>query len=74
VEEGLVFELNNRLGHRVRNDGDEPRVHLIADVAETPRRQHTLEVGQVCSYHKGRIMCGEQAEEGHGSSDGLRKR
>ncbi len=81
VEEGLVFELNNRLGHKVKNGGDEPRVHLIMDVAHTPRRQHTLRAGQVCSYRRGRITCAEeaeqqaeqQAEDGHGGGDVLRK-
>ena len=57
VEEGLVFELNNRLDHSVHNGGDAPRVHLVVDVAEAPRQRKDLAVGQVCAYSGGRIVC-----------------
>jgi len=57
VEEGLVFELNNRLRHYVHNDGETPRVHLVVDVAESPRTRTRLHAGQVCDYTNGRIVC-----------------
>jgi hypothetical protein len=58
VEEGLAFELNNRLEHSVRNGGAEPRVHLVVDVAEGPRARRRLKPGQVCLYVGGDIDCG----------------
>ena len=57
VEEGLVFELNNRLDHYVDNDGAESRIHLVVDVVETPRKRTALRVGQVCAYDAGAIKC-----------------
>lgn len=58
LEAGLVFELNNRLAHEVVNGGDTPRIHLIADVAESPRRPLRLRVGEVCKYDATRgIVC-----------------
>lgn len=57
VEEGLVFELNNRLDHYVDNDGDAARIHMVVDVVESPRKRIALKVGQVCAYNNGRIDC-----------------
>lgn len=57
TQEGLVFELNNRLRHYVVNGGDEPRIHLLVDVAETPRKPFDLRMGQTCDYSHGRIDC-----------------
>jgi hypothetical protein len=31
IPEGEIYEINNRRPHSVRNDGDEPRVHLVLD-------------------------------------------
>jgi len=56
-EEGLVFELNNRLIHFVDNDGDTSRVHLVIDVAEGPRTRTMLAPGQACRYTGGSIKC-----------------
>jgi hypothetical protein len=64
VEEGLAFELNNRLEHAVRNGGAEPRVHLVVDVAEGPRARRRLKPGQVCRYVDGGIDCGPDGEAG----------
>lgn len=83
VEEGLVFELNNRLAHSVTN-GDQPRIHLVIDVAESARPHRQLRVGEVCSYGSGKIVCPpeekeeegkatEDAEEAHGGGDTLRR-
>ena len=41
----------------------QPRIHLVVDVAETPRPQRPLAVGQVCEYAKGKIMCPPQQVE-----------
>jgi hypothetical protein len=56
VEEGLVFELNNRLEHFVDNDSEVSRIHMVVDIAESDRRRTQLKVGQVCKYH-GSITC-----------------
>jgi hypothetical protein len=58
TEEGTVFELNNRLQHFVDNEGASPRIHLVVDVLEEPRRRKVLRKGQVCTYHK-TIDCAE---------------
>ena len=74
VEEGLVFELNNRLAHSVTNGGDQPRIHLILDVSDTPRQQRQLRVGEVCRYVKARVVCPElEGQEAHGGGDVLRR-
>ena len=57
TEEGTVFELNNRLKHYVKNDGHEDRVHMVVDVAEEARPRHPLQVGQICRYSAGQIIC-----------------
>jgi hypothetical protein len=57
VDEGLVFELNNRLEHFVNNNGSMPRIHLVIDVAESPRTRTMLKRGQVCEYINAKIHC-----------------
>lgn len=65
--EGLVFELNNRAAHRVRNDSPVHRIHLVIDVAEDARSQATLLPGAVCEYDiRGFIQCPESAISGSG--------
>lgn len=48
--EGLVFELNNRIQHKVANPGPGPRVHLVIDVFEQPKARTTVPPGSVCEY------------------------
>ena len=57
TEEGSVFELNNRLKHHVQNASDQDRIHLVVDVAESPRERTKLRVGQRCEYTHGTIVC-----------------
>ncbi|KAK9811643.1 hypothetical protein WJX72_007577 [[Myrmecia] bisecta] len=65
VEEGLVFELNNNLPHLVFNTGTEARVHLIVDLAETPRpKRIMLHSGQRCAYVDQKIVCNSGALSG----------
>jgi hypothetical protein len=54
AEEGLVFELNNRVPHSVTNNGDSVRIHLVVDVSEEPRSRIPLNPGSVCQYMGGR--------------------
>ncbi|KAL4458606.1 hypothetical protein ABPG75_013471 [Micractinium tetrahymenae] len=63
VEVGLAFELNNRLPHRVMNGGDQERIHLLIDVAESPRQPRQLRVGELCEYGQ-RIVCPRPPAEG----------
>lgn len=63
VEEGLAFELDNRLPHRVENAGDEARIHLLMDVAESPRQPLQLRAGQECEFGE-RIVCPPAAADG----------
>jgi|AntAceMinimDraft_12_1070368.scaffolds.fasta_scaffold99521_1 hypothetical protein len=54
LEEGAVFEINNGVPHRVRNDADTWRIHLLLDFAEDPipaENHFTFAPGQECSYH-----------------------
>ena len=55
--EGLVFELNNRVPHKVVNASPEPRIHLVVDVAEVARNYYELPPGTVCPYVDGVIKC-----------------
>jgi hypothetical protein len=50
--EGLVFELNNRVPHKVNNpkDSDTTRIHLVIDVFESSRVRTPLVAGSVCEY------------------------
>jgi hypothetical protein len=59
TEEGVVFELNNRLKHHVQNSSDQDRIHLVVDVAEEPRQRTKLKVGQRCEYTQGNIVCNQ---------------
>jgi hypothetical protein len=61
---GLVLELNNRVPHRVDNASPLARVHLIIDVAESPRPQAQLAVGAVCEYENGYVYCPPEALAG----------
>ena len=62
VHEGSVFELNNRLPHRVQNTGVRNRIHLLVDYSEEAHEFHELKAGDSCDYkssgrsHKG-IVC-----------------
>jgi hypothetical protein len=38
----------------------QPRIHLIVDVAETPRQPQQLQPGEVCNYQGAKIVCPEQ--------------
>ena len=52
--EGNVFEINNNVPHRVNNDADSWRVHLLLDFTEdeTPESSRfALNPGQTCEYH-----------------------
>ncbi|GBF90355.1 green algal specific Aspartyl Asparaginyl beta-hydroxylase [Raphidocelis subcapitata] len=59
THEGFVFELNNKVPHKVSNTGTTDRVHLVVDVAETPRERVKLQPGSTCQYdvNKG-LFCG----------------
>ncbi len=70
-EEGLVFELNNRLPHYVVNGGEQPRIHLVMDVAESPREPIELQPGQECRYSQGKLKC--SSSDGGGSSSSSRR-
>ena len=39
------------------------RIHLIVDVAETPRQQQQLRPGEVCNYQGAKIACPEQQQQ-----------
>jgi len=54
LKEGAVFEINNAVPHRVSNDADTWRIHLLLDFAESPipaSNHYELEQGQECGYH-----------------------
>ena len=71
THEGLVFELNNRVPHRVANRGDTERVHLVIDVSEEPRERVALAPGSVCSYSPAGMECvGTQAPAGPAAAGG----
>lgn len=59
VEEGLVFELNNRLQHYVDNPegSNTVRVHMVIDVVESVRTRKRLLRGQECFYAGQKIVC-----------------
>lgn len=50
--EGLVFELNNRVLHKVSNPlvSGTTRIHLVIDVFETPKTRTPLAPGSECEY------------------------
>jgi hypothetical protein len=54
LKEGAVFEINNGVPHRVSNDADTWRIHLLLDFAEeaiAPEKHFVLAPGQECGYH-----------------------
>lgn len=55
LEQGLVFEFNNELYHYVDNEGVDPRIHLVIDVAESRRTRTRLKKGQVCDFVRGSV-------------------
>lgn len=59
VEEGLAFELNNVLTHRL-SVGQDERVHLLVDFVEyeqPPDKIVVLSQGQRCMYVSGSVDC-----------------
>ena len=57
MEEGMVFELNNRVLHRVANDSPLDRVQLVVDVAEAPRMPTDVKPGSQCQYVNANVVC-----------------
>ncbi|GAX82340.1 hypothetical protein CEUSTIGMA_g9769.t1 [Chlamydomonas eustigma] len=57
MEEGMVFELNNRVLHRVTNASPLDRVQLVVDVAEEPRSPKDVSPGAECQYIQARVVC-----------------
>ena len=54
LKEGAVFEINNGVPHRVNNDADTWRIHLLLDFAEDPlpkENHYSFAPGQQCGYH-----------------------
>eukprot|EP00775_Hariotina_reticulata_P013388 gene13388-13515_t len=56
AHEGLVFELNNRVPHKVANPGPGVRVHLVIDVFEEPKTRTQLPPGSVCEYGSSALL------------------
>jgi hypothetical protein len=62
--EGFVFELNNKVPHKVSNGGATDRVHLVVDIAESPRNRVALSPGDTCDYDPNKGMaCGGAAQQ-----------
>lgn len=57
MEEGMVFELNNRVLHRVNNASPLDRVQLVVDVAESPRVPTDVKPGSHCQYVQANVVC-----------------
>ncbi|GFR39810.1 hypothetical protein Agub_g302, partial [Astrephomene gubernaculifera] len=57
MEEGMVFELNNRVLHLVLNHSNLKRVQMVVDVAEEPRQPRRLKPGTVCRYESAVMVC-----------------
>ena len=55
----MVFELNNRVLHRVTNTGPLDRVQLVVDVAEEPRTPTEIKPGSQCEYIRANVVCGD---------------
>uniref|UniRef100_A0A061SGE5 Aspartyl/asparaginy/proline hydroxylase domain-containing protein n=1 Tax=Tetraselmis sp. GSL018 TaxID=582737 RepID=A0A061SGE5_9CHLO len=55
--EGDAFEFNNRRMHYLKNNGTEPRIHLVVDVVEKPVSRQLLFPGQRCTYQFKKITC-----------------
>ena len=53
LEEGRAFEINNNFMHRVFNDGELHRTHLLIDLGEQDDRTYIdLQPGEYCEYAK----------------------
>eukprot|EP00793_Prasinoderma_coloniale_P001085 PRCOL_00006076-RA len=52
LERGRSFEINNNFMHRVFNDGEEYRTHLLVDLGEERRTYIDLKPGEHCVYDK----------------------
>ncbi|KAG1681109.1 hypothetical protein FOA52_015551 [Chlamydomonas sp. UWO 241] len=59
---GMAFELNNRVLHRVLNEGDSRRVQLVVDVGEVARQPRRIRAGAQCDYKKGKIVCADAGD------------
>ena len=62
--EGDVFEINNGIQHRVNNDAESWRIHLLLDFKEDPvplKNRFALRPGQECGYHD-LPSCGASSE------------
>lgn len=57
MAEGMVFEVNNRVLHRVYNRSPIGRVQLVIDIAEAPRVPKKLKAGTRCNYVQAVIVC-----------------
>ncbi|MEW5319959.1 MAG: hypothetical protein WDW38_011069 [Sanguina aurantia] len=57
MAEGMVFEVNNRVLHRVYNRSPIGRVQLVIDIAESPRVPKKLKAGTRCNYVQAVIVC-----------------
>lgn len=57
TSDGLVFELNNKIPHKVVNHSPYPRIHLVVDVVTEPKRTYDLKQGTNCNYERGVIVC-----------------
>lgn len=57
-----MFELNNRVPHRVANRGPGPRVHLVMDVYEEPKTRTRLPPGTTCAYGSPAALLQELAQ------------
>jgi len=65
MAEGMVFELNNRLLHRVANPTNWTRIQLVLDVAEEEKPCTTLKPGANCEYVKGLVQCPHEVVVGN---------
>ena len=57
MDEGMVFEVNNRVLHRVSNKSPLDRVQLVVDVAEEPRVPQEIKPGTTCNYVRANVVC-----------------
>ena len=57
LAEGIVFEINNCMNHRVANSGPGDRIHVVIDAVEGIRGHTVLDVGAVCEYRMGAVSC-----------------
>jgi len=50
IEEGLVFEINNLIKHKVSNSQTKERIHLLLDLKEHIVPKEVLQPGTTCAY------------------------